>query len=235
MVLDEGRGGIIAVDHRRAATMHGEACQWPEGCNMGAFRLVSMPEGERWLCLRHAGRVWNARKAANRAAGRCACGAEPSPGFKTCERCRKRNSLDRRRARAFNARAAECGIRLPRQAGRRRAFLWAYCEAFKRSQRAARRRWHRAWARGSLRSLTEPFTAAVSVPWEGHTVTVEATFNLSLGGMRVAGVPDRRVPTLAVVVAPGDSCQIWQARKAEKPETVSVSGVEPACELAMAA
>ena len=90
-------------------------CEWPEGCNRGGFRLVSMPEhGERFLCLRHAGQVWNARKSANREAGLCACGSEPSPGFKTCERCRERAKHDRSRARAFNARAAECGLTLPR-------------------------------------------------------------------------------------------------------------------------
>ena len=142
-----------------------EACQWPEGCNRGGFRTVAMPEhGERFLCLRHAGAVWNARKAANRAAGLCACGAEPSPGFKTCERCRERGRRDRKRSRAFAARAAECGIRLPRQAGRRRAFIAAYCEAFRRSQRAARRAWRRSWSRGSLRSLSGAFTATVAVP-----------------------------------------------------------------------
>ena len=164
-------------------------CEWPAGCNRGGFRTVLDAGVERFLCLRHAGAVWNARKAANRAAGLCACGAVPTPGRATCERCRARARSDRARARAFNARAAECGIRLPRQAGRRRAFIAAYAEAFKRSQRAARRAWRRSWARGSLRSLTEPFTATVAVPWEGHSVTVRATFDYGRGGMRVRGVP----------------------------------------------
>ena len=165
-------------------------CEWPDGCNRGGFRRVLMPgHGERFLCLRHAGAVWNGRKSANRAAGLCPCGAAPTPGRRTCERCRERAREDRRRARAAVARAAECGIRLPRQAGRRRAFMMAYREAFKRSQRAARRAWRQALARGTLRALTEPFTAAVAVPWEGHSVTVQATFDMSRGGMRVRGVP----------------------------------------------
>ena len=107
---------------------------------------------------------------------------------RTCEACRERDRRDRRRSRAFNARAAECGIRLPRQAGRRRAFLAAYSEAFMRSQRAARRAWRRSWARGSLHSLG-PFTRTVAVSWEGHAVTVRATFDMSRGGMRVHGIP----------------------------------------------
>ena len=75
-------------------------CEWPAGCNRGGYRQVVMSDvGERFLCLRHAGQVWNARKAANRAAGLCACGAEPTPGRATCERCRERARLDRRRAR----------------------------------------------------------------------------------------------------------------------------------------
>ena len=164
-------------------------CEWPEGCNRGGLRPVLDDGIERWLCLRHAGQVWNGRKSANRAAGLCACGAEPSPRFKTCERCRERGRLDRKRARAFNARAAECGLTLPRQAGSRRAFLTAYREAFNRSQRAARRAWRRAWARGSLRSLSGAFTATVVVPWEGHLVTVQATMDYGAGGMRVRGIP----------------------------------------------
>ena len=167
-----------------------QACQWPDGCNAGAFRRVVMPDvGARRLCLRHAGAVWNGRKAANRAAGRCACGAEPSPSRRTCERCRERARADRARARAFNARAAECGIRLPRQAGRRRAFIAAYCQAFKRSQRSARRAWARAWARSPVRALTGQWSATVAVPWEGHSVTVQATFDMRRGGMTVRGVP----------------------------------------------
>ena len=165
-------------------------CEWPAGCNRGGFRTVLDAGVERFLCLRHAGAVWNARKAANRAAGLCACGAEPTPGRATCERCRERARLDRRRARAFAARAAECGIRLPRQASRRRAFLTAYRAAFMRSQRAARRAWRRSWSRGSLRSLTGAFTATVAVPWEGHSVTVRARFDASRGGMSVRGVTE---------------------------------------------
>ena len=167
-----------------------QGCQWPAGCNRGGFRRVSMPEhGERFLCLHHAGAVWNRRRAANREAGLCACGAEPSPGRATCEWCRERARRDRARARAFNTWAAECGLTLPRQAGRRRAFVAAYCEAFKRSQRAACRAWRRAWARGSLRSLSGAYTRTVAVPWEGHSVTVRATFDYGAGGMRVRGVP----------------------------------------------
>ena len=98
------------------------SCRWPDGCNRGGFRFVVMPEhGERYLCLRHAGEVWNARKAANRAAGLCACGAVPTSGYRTCARRRERARADRLRARAFNARAAECDIRLPPAEGLREA------------------------------------------------------------------------------------------------------------------
>ena len=105
--------------------MEARGCEWPDGCNRGGFRTVLQDGVERYLCLRHAGAVWNARKAANRAAGLCACGAEPDPGYRTCARCRERARFDRRIARAFNVRAAECGIELPRANGRRRA--WQPC------------------------------------------------------------------------------------------------------------
>ena len=81
---------------RDALRAPGAGCEWPDGCNRGGFRAVSMPEhGERFLCLHHAGRVWNARKAANRAAGLCACGANPTPGFRTCARCREWATAER--------------------------------------------------------------------------------------------------------------------------------------------
>ena len=64
--------------------MTGLACEWPDGCNRGAFRDVLVGSRELGLCLRHAGAVWNARKRANRAAGRCPCGAAPTPGYRTC-------------------------------------------------------------------------------------------------------------------------------------------------------
>ena len=88
------------------------ACEWPDGC-----RHVSMPDGERWLCLRHAGAEWNRRMRANRAAGLCPCGAEPTPGYRTCARCRERSRTDRRRSRAFAKRAAASGYRGRRGAG----------------------------------------------------------------------------------------------------------------------
>ena len=90
----------------------------------------------------------------------------------------------RRRSRAFNARAAECGIELPRDAGRRRAFMQAYREAFSRSQLAALRDWRPRWSRGSLRALG-PVTGTVVFEWEGRLVSVEATFDMSRGGMTV--------------------------------------------------
>ena len=145
--------------------METRGCEWPDGCNRGAFRTVAVPDGRNLaLCLRHAGETWNRRKSANRAAGRCPCGAEPTPGYRTCEACRERGRRDRKRVRAFNAKAADM-----------------------RSQRAARRAWRRSWARGSLRSLG-PFTRTVAVSWEGHAVTVRATFDMSRGGMKVHGI-----------------------------------------------
>ena len=143
-----------------------------------------MPDGPpAWLCLRHAGAVWNARKTANRAAGRCPCGAVPTPGYRTCQACRERGRADRQRARAFAARAAECGITLPRQASRRRAFIDVYREAFNRAQRAARRGWRRAWARGALSPVV---TVRLALTWEGRPVVVEAIADSR--GSRARGV-----------------------------------------------
>lgn len=110
--VDCDPGGLAlarAVGQREGEPLE-QACQWSDGWNRGAFRLVPMPDGrELNLCLRHAGRVWNGRKSANRAAA------------------------DKRRSRNYARLAAQCGIELPRQAGRRRAFVAVYCEAFKRS------------------------------------------------------------------------------------------------------
>ena len=165
--------------------MSEQACQWPDGCNRGAFRRVLMPaHGERWLCLRHAGQVWNGRKSANRAAGLCPCGAEPTPGRRTCERCRERAREDRRRARNYARLAAECGIRLPRAPGRRRDFVAAYAEAFRLAQRQALKAVRRALARG----LRWRGRVAVSTSWEGHPVTVQAA-TLPDGRLAVHGIP----------------------------------------------
>ena len=80
--------------------------------------------------------------------------------------------------------------RLRARVRRRRAFALACAEAFKRAQRAVRRAWCRALSRSPYRALTEPFTAAVAVPWEGHSVTVQATFRMGRrGGMPVHGIP----------------------------------------------
>ena len=126
-----------------AMTMsQGRACQWPDGCNRGALREVDTAPighpGRRWLCLRHAGRVWNARKRANRDAGRCPCGAAPTPGFKTCETCRRRDTDSHRRGRRLTELARSCGLTLPRQGGRRDAFLSAFRVAHGRSPTAER-------------------------------------------------------------------------------------------------
>lgn len=151
------------------------ACKWPGGCHRGSFREVDTAAigaaGRRWLYLHHAGAVWNARKRANRAAGLCPCGAASSPGYRTCEACRERAREDRATARAVNACAAECAITLPRQAGPRRSFIEAYTEAWQRAQRKGRRRWFQA-AHGGI--VPRPVLVAVSVPWEGGYVTVQA-------------------------------------------------------------
>ena len=95
-------------------------------------------EGRRWLCLQHAGRGWNARKQANREAGPCPCGSAVTAGFRTCARCRERTRTDRQRARSLAKLAGECGIALPRQAGRREAFIAAYRHAHRRCQKHLR-------------------------------------------------------------------------------------------------
>ena len=179
--------------------MHERGCEWPEGCNRGALREVDSSAighpGKRWLCLRHAGRVWNARKAANRAAGLCPCGAAVTPGKRTCARCREGERQAKRLRRAVKRFADECGIRLPREAGRRRAFFDAYRVAFSRCQAAARREWNRRCDRALRRavghgggSMPESATSRVSVSWEGRAVTCEATFGLR-GVAGVRGVP----------------------------------------------
>ena len=153
-----------------------EGCQWPEGCNRGGFRSVVMADGScLTLCLRHAGRRWNERIRENRAAGRCGCGAEASPGRATCERCRMDRRQARRHQRRVNAAAAELGITLPRSAGRRLAFWRAYVDAkrfaLRHAQRAARRASHRAVTDG-VSAVTCP------VAWEdcGAAVRVEVAY-----------------------------------------------------------
>lgn len=81
------------------------------------------------------------------------------------------------------------------EAARRLAFWRTYAEAFKRSQRAARRRWFSAW-NGAGWLCTDPVTVAVSVPWEGHQVTVAATCGLRRP-------EDRDCPIRAVPTPPG--------------------------------
>ena len=121
------------------------ACEWPDGCNRDGFREVDTAPighpGKRWLCLAHAGRVWNARKRANREAGLCSCGAAVTAGFRTCARCRERGRRDRKRSRNLTRLAAECGIVLPREPGRRRASLAAWSTAFRAASRERDRRW----------------------------------------------------------------------------------------------
>ena len=179
-------------------------CEWPDGCNRGALREVDAGPighpGRRWLCLHHAGRVWNARKAANRAAGLCTCGALPTPGFKTCEPCRERDTDAHRRGRRLKAFARSCGLTLPREPGRRRAFFDAYRQAHGRSQRAARRAWNKLMhrRRGRWCYEDEAAVARVSVPWEGHRVTVQALCGLR--GIRdVHGVPAEPAPRSAAI------------------------------------
>ena len=178
---------------------HMRSCQWPDGCNHGALREVDTGPighpGKRWLCLRHAGRVWNERKRANRAAGLCPCGAPVTPGRRTCARCREGERQAKRLRRAVKRFADECGIVLPRQAGRRRAFFDAYRIAFSRCQDAASREWRRRCDRALRRavgrgvcSMPESATSRVSVSWEGRAVTCEATFGLR-GVEYVCGVP----------------------------------------------
>ena len=186
----------------------GRACEWPDGCNRGALREVDTAPigqpGRRWLCLRHAGRAWNARKRANREAGRCPCGAAPTPGFKTCARCRERDTAAHRRGRRLAELARSCGLTLPRQAGRREAFFSAFRRAHRRSQRRARRAWNRALHRCRL-TLPAAAVVRVSVPWEGHAVTCEAAYGLR-GVEYVCGVP---VPERCAGAAPGKQASRW--------------------------
>ena len=75
--------------------------------------------------------------------------------------------------------------------------------------------------------MTGSYSAAVSVPWageDGALVTVQATFDMSRGGMRVAGVPDRGV----VPVAPGDSGEISRGRDGEISVFKTGFSVQPA-------
>ena len=165
----------------RQRTADGRACEWPEGCNRGALREVDTAPigkpGRRWLCLHHAGRAWNARKQANRTAGRCPCGADVTPGYRTCARCRERGRLEKRRARRIREIARDNGIPVPREPGRRRALLAAYLSAFASASRVRDRRYramrHRArttflgWcelARGG------EIAGTGTAQWEGHSI-----------------------------------------------------------------
>ena len=116
-------------------------CEWQGGCRQGAFRGVDTgpvgQAGRRWLC--HAGRVWSAHRDENRAADRCRCGADPSPGFRSCETCRERGRLTRQRNRLLNRAARNHGIEPPREPGRRLALEHALELAVRRARRSCRR------------------------------------------------------------------------------------------------
>lgn len=170
--------------------MDNQACEWPDGCNREGFREVDATAighpGKRWLCLTHAGRVWNARKRANRAAGLCPCGSAVTPGFRTCARCREQGRIDRQRSRNLVKLAAECGIVLPREPERRRAFLVARSTAFRAASRERDRRWrvmrHRAGTtiRGwFVYAAGGEIVCSAVTSWEGHPVS--ATSRLTWG------------------------------------------------------
>ena len=169
-----------------------DGCEWPDGCNQGGFREVDTAPidlpGRRWLCLKHAGDVWETRRRANRAAGRCTCGAAVTPGFASCPECREAARLRKRLGRNLTRYAAQCGITLPREAGRRRAFFDAYSRAFVQCQDRAARAYRRrlGWALNPA-----PATARASVGWEGHVVTCEARYGLRGDGY-VTGIPEAR-------------------------------------------
>ena len=157
------------------------ACDWPEGCNRGALREVDAAPighpGRRWLCLHHAGRVWNARKQTNRAAGRCPCGADVTPGFRTCARCRRDARLDKRRTRRVRELARDNGIEAPREPGRRRALLAAFSAAFRAASRERDRRYRamRRLARSTVRGWCEyarggEIAVSATSSWEGHPI-----------------------------------------------------------------
>ena len=80
------------------ATGHAKpaVCEWPAGCNHAPHPAALKPAAGigLWLCLRHLRAHWTAYRNANRLAGLCRCGADPTPGHKTCPRCRE---ADRRR------------------------------------------------------------------------------------------------------------------------------------------
>lgn len=156
--------------------MNGQGCEWPDGCNQGAFRTVSMADGSTLrLCLAHAGRRWSERRSENRAAGRCPCGAEADEGFKTCAPCREAERVKRKRTRNLAKRAAECGVVLPRANGRRVAFIRAYSRAWSRAQNAVRRAERKAAKRAPIRWLTCPGWEAVALEtWEGRPIAVRA-------------------------------------------------------------
>ena len=99
------------------------ACEWPRALREVDTAPLGEP-GRRWLCLHHAGAAWNARKQANRAAGRCPCAPH-----------RGRARLDKRRARRVRELARDNGIEAPQEPGRRRALLAAFVQAFRTASR----------------------------------------------------------------------------------------------------
>ena len=157
------------------------ACEWAAGCNRGGFREVdTAPIGEpgkRWLCLHHAGSVWNARKQANRAAGRCPCGAAVTPGYRTCARCRAQGRRDRKLSRNLAKLARATGIEAPREPGRRRALRAAFSAAFRRASRERDRRYRamRRSARSTFRGWCDyerggEIAVSATSSWEGHPI-----------------------------------------------------------------
>ena len=84
--------GLPPTSRPRRATpqpAHPQRCEAPD-CSAAGY-IVAYDDGVYCRrCFHRRTAVW---RRENRAAGLCACGRNPTPGYKTCVRCRAKNNL----------------------------------------------------------------------------------------------------------------------------------------------
>ena len=155
------------------------ACEHPPGCNHEAEIEVS----DRWLCIRHAGEGWDARRVENRAAGLCRCGKPPAAGRRSCPDCLRDDAFRAARHRNARRHAVKHGITLA--PGEGRAFFREWMAASKVCSRSLKRSMNRARAR--MRYGVQELEVSVIWDWRGVKVTE------TLGGRIVVGrgLPER--------------------------------------------
>ena len=78
------------VSSRRAPTSQARPPCQDQGCSAAGY--IPAYDGGFYCprCFHRRSALWRQQ---NRAAGLCACGAAPTPDYKTCARCRTKNNL----------------------------------------------------------------------------------------------------------------------------------------------